>query len=109
MAKTQKRTTSASKILFNRFYKNRAERQAELKQVMADTRLGVKIHHLRTKAGLSQQQLAEKVGTQTSAISRIEDADYEGHSVETLRRIAKALHVELKIEFVPSRKELQQA
>jgi len=34
-------------------------------------------------------------------ISRIEDADYDRHSVETLRRIATALHAKLRIEFEP--------
>lgn len=39
------------------------------------------IYEARTKAGLTQQQLAELVGTQQPAIARLEDADYEGHSL----------------------------
>jgi len=67
---------------------------------MADLALGDKIRTLREEAGLTQAQLAAQIGTQPSQISRIEDADYDGHSVETLRRIANALHVKLRIEFV---------
>jgi ribosome-binding protein aMBF1 (putative translation factor) len=109
MAK-QKRTTSASKVIFNRFYKNRPDRQASLEQTAADVALGDRIHELRTRAGLSQKELADLIGTQPSAICRIEDADYQGHSVETLRRIARALKVQLKIEFIPeNRGALQRA
>lgn len=57
------------------------------------------VHDLRTEAGLTQKQLADLVGTQQSAISRIEDADYDGHSLAMLRRIAKALNRQLKVDF----------
>lgn len=68
---------------------------------MAALALGDRIRILREAAGLTQAELAKRVGTQPSQISRIEDADYAGHSVETLRRIAKALHATLRIELVP--------
>ncbi len=61
------------------------------------------IHDARTAAGLTQKQLAELVGTQQSAIARLEDADYEGHSLSMLRRIAEALHQRLEVRFVPDR------
>jgi ribosome-binding protein aMBF1 (putative translation factor) len=61
--------------------------------------LASKVYELRTAAGLSQKQLAELVGTQQSVISRIEDADYDGHSLKLLRRIAKALSKRIRIEF----------
>jgi DNA-binding XRE family transcriptional regulator len=57
------------------------------------------VHDLRTKAKLTQKELAKLVGTQQSVISRIEDADYEGHSLAMLRRIAGALNRRLKVEF----------
>ena len=43
----------------------------------------------------------EFVGTTASVISRLEDADYEGHSLAMLNRIAAALNKRVKIEFVP--------
>ena len=58
-----------------------------------------KVHNLRVEAGLTQRQLAELVDTQQSVISRIEDADYTGHSVTMLRRIARALKRRLRVEF----------
>ncbi len=62
-----------------------------------------KIFELRTKAGLSQRELAESVGTSASAICRLEDADYEGHSLSVLKRIAEALDKRVEIRFVPKR------
>jgi len=95
------RNGSASSILYNRYYKGKpASRIAEAKATMADLALGDKIRALRERAGLTQAQLAQRIKTQPSQISRIEDADYDGHSVDTLRRIARALHARLNIDFV---------
>jgi transcriptional regulator with XRE-family HTH domain len=59
------------------------------------------ILQLRSEAGLSQRQLAKLVGTTASVICRLEDADYEGHSLAMLRRIAAALRQRVEIRFVP--------
>jgi len=61
------------------------------------------IYALRTKAGLTQKQLAELVKTTDSVISRLEDADYAGHSLKMLQRISAALNRRLEIHFVPLR------
>ena len=53
---------------------------------------------------ISPAELARKVGTTQSVISRLEDADYDGHSLEMLRRIASALEKRVEIRFLPSRK-----
>jgi transcriptional regulator with XRE-family HTH domain len=57
------------------------------------------VYDLRTKANLTQAALADLVGTQQSVISRIEDADYDGHSLAMLKRIARAMKKRLKVEF----------
>src|SRR5271169_387107 len=62
------------------------------------------IYQARTKARLTQQQLADLVGTKQPVIARLEDADYEGHSLGMLQRIATALEQRLELRFVPSRK-----
>jgi len=61
------------------------------------------IYEARTAAGLTQKQLADLVGSQQSTIARLEDADYEGHSLSMLRRIAEALNQTLEVRFVPNR------
>lgn len=59
------------------------------------------IYHARTDAGLTQKQLAELVGTKQPDIARLEDADYQGHSLSMLHRIATALNQRLEIAFAP--------
>ncbi len=55
---------------------------------------------LRAQHGLSQEELAERIGTSHSQISRIESGQHRT-SVETLRRIAEAFDASLVISFEP--------
>jgi transcriptional regulator with XRE-family HTH domain len=57
------------------------------------------IYDARAQAGLTQEQLAKRVGTKQPVIARLEDADYEGHSLNMLQRIAKALNRTLRVEM----------
>ena len=50
------------------------------------------------------RRLAERVGTSKSAICRLEDADYDGHSLSMLKRIAEALDKLVEIRFLPARR-----
>ena len=56
-----------------------------------------------------RKQLAKLVGTTPSVICRLEDADYEGHSLAMLRRIAAALNKRVEIRFVSVRPGRQPA
>lgn len=62
------------------------------------------IHEARVAAGLTQVELARLIGTKQSVIARLEDADYEGHSLSMLQRIALAVNQRLEIHFVPTDK-----
>jgi len=79
----------------------------ELREMIAEEAVNIQvarmIHDARTAAGLTQKQLADLIGTQQSVIARLEDADYEGHSLSMLRRIAEALNQRLEVRFVPNR------
>jgi DNA-binding XRE family transcriptional regulator len=101
MAKGKKPTTDAVEIIHRRFYEGKPERIASLEEEKANADIARKIYELRTKAGLTQRDLAKLVGTSASAICRLEDADYEGHSLSMLRRIAAALNQRAEIRFVP--------
>jgi transcriptional regulator with XRE-family HTH domain len=79
------------------------QRRKHLDEAFAEALIGQVIYRARTRAGLTQQELAELVGTTQSVISRLEDADYHGHSVAMLRRIAEALGQRLEIRFVPGK------
>jgi transcriptional regulator with XRE-family HTH domain len=56
---------------------------------------------LRKKAGLSQKELARRLRTTQQQISRLESPSYEGHSLSMLRRVARALHAQVRVEFQP--------
>ena len=61
--------------------------------------LAMKVYEARKEAGLTQRQLAALVGTQQSVIARMEDADYDGRSLNLLRRIGRALGKSVLVEF----------
>ena len=59
-----------------------------------------KIAQLRHKAHLTQEQLAQKIHTTKSAISRYESNGYKGYSVSLLQKIAFACGADLQVSFV---------
>ena len=107
--KKRRATADAVKILHRRYYEGKPERLAGLETARANDRVARKIAALRTRAGLSQRQLAQLVGTTASVICRLEDADYEGHSLVMLNRIAAALNRRVEIRFVPAERRLRSA
>lgn len=99
--KKNKNTDDAVEILYNRYVKDDPETLSELEKIQADNDVARKIYDLRMKSGLSQRALAKLVGTTASVICRLEDADYEGHSLAMLNRIAAALDKRVEIRFLP--------
>jgi len=61
--------------------------------------IALKIAALRQESGLSQKELAKRVGTSQQQISRLESSSYEGHSLSMLRRIAEALEATVHIDI----------
>ena len=59
--------------------------------------LALQIAALREKAGLTQRDLARKLRTSQQQISRLESPSYEGHSLSSLRRVAKALNARVRV------------
>ncbi len=59
--------------------------------------LALLVREMREDAGLTQTELAKKIGTTQSVIARLEDAEYTGHSLSMLERIATACGVALKL------------
>ena len=75
-----------------------------MRTLVAKARLNASVAQLiydaREKAGLTQKELAELFGTKQPVIARLEDADYEGHSLALLHRIATALGQSLEIRLI---------
>lgn len=65
-----------------------------------NVRVAMLVYQVRTEAGLSQAELAKLVGTSQPNIARLEDADYEGHSLTILQRIAEALGKRIEIQML---------
>jgi transcriptional regulator with XRE-family HTH domain len=65
------------------------------------SRISQQLFELRQAAGLTQAELAHRIGTVAPVISRWENERYAGHSLSTLRRIARALGHQLEVRFVP--------
>ncbi len=86
--------------LIDKFVGNDPERQAMLEEEIVNVEAAQLVYDLRKQAGLSQRELAKKVGTTASVICRMEQADYES-SLPMLRRIAGALNRRLELRAVP--------
>ena len=55
----------------------------------------------RSRAGLTQDAVAERMGTTKSAISRLESSGKHAPSLATLKRYASAVGCELQVRLVP--------
>ena len=57
----------------------------------------------RARAGLTQDAVAELMGTTKSAVSRLESAGKHTPSISTLRRYAQAVGCDLQVKLVPQK------
>jgi DNA-binding XRE family transcriptional regulator len=101
MLNEQKPTTDGVEILRRRYFEGKPEMMALYEEEKANADIAQAIYDLREEAGLTQKELADLIGTSRTTITRLEDADYEGHSLSMLNRIAAALNKKVQIEFVP--------
>jgi DNA-binding XRE family transcriptional regulator len=99
-----KPTRDAVEVVHRRFYAGKPSRLKNLDEARANEEIARKIQALRAAAGLTQAQLAKLIDTTASVICRLEDSDYEGHSLGMLRRIGAALNQRVEIRFVPIRR-----
>jgi transcriptional regulator with XRE-family HTH domain len=97
--KKKRHTTSAVDILHQRYIGDDAERKASIQAERVNAEVAQMIYELRKEASIKQKELAELIGTTQSVISRLENADYDGHSLSMLSRIAKALNRRLSVSM----------
>ena len=87
------------------YVKNRSERDPEFAENYdtgyADFRIGIILRQAREKAGLTQEEVARRLQTKKSAISRIEN-HADDVRLSTLRRYAAAVGTSLQIRFANS-------
>ena len=104
--KKEERENDAVSILHRRYIGDDAERKASLQEERVNAEVARMIYDLRKGAGLTQKELAKLIGTTQSVVSRLEDADYNGHSLSMLSRIAKALNRALTVSMDASKDKL---
>ena len=100
------KTTSALRVL-KKVSGNSGALQEEIARARINAEVAQLIYDARTQAGYSQRELAELIGTKQPVIARLEDADYEGHSLTMLRKIAEALDRRLQITMPRLKRSLQ--
>jgi ribosome-binding protein aMBF1 (putative translation factor) len=93
--------SEALQAAYDEIIGNDEQRQADFEQELVNVEAAQLIYDMRTEAGLSQRELAKRVGTTASVICRLEDADYEGHTLGAVRKIATALNRRLELRAVP--------
>jgi len=64
-----------------------------------DSYIATQIKVLREQAGLSQKALADLLGTRQGVVSRIENVNYSKWNVSTLKKLARAFRIRLKVSF----------
>jgi ribosome-binding protein aMBF1 (putative translation factor) len=106
MKKTSRGKTSDGLLILEGLTGDDPKIRAALAEARLQFEVGQVVYDARTQAGLTQAQLARRIGTTQSVISRLEDADYGGHSLSMLRRIARALdlYVHITLEPRPTRR-----
>ena len=103
MPSKRKPTTDLIEIIDRRYYAGHPERQAELEKSRIHAQLAQEIYARRIKLGLTQAELAARAGTSVSAISRMESADYDGHSMNTFLKVMTALKRRVEFRTAPLR------
>jgi ribosome-binding protein aMBF1 (putative translation factor) len=103
-----RKTSNALEIIARRYGRDPAHREL-LGEERAKLATGDLVRRAREARGLTQTELAKLIGSSQSAVSRIEDADYAGHNLETLRKIAKALGLPLTLSIGTHRAVLARA
>lgn len=93
--------TNAIPVLHRRYMKGDPKREASLRAERLHASIACLIYTTRKKIGLTQKELAELAGTTQSVICRLEEADYQGHSLSLVWRIAEALGHKLTVRMVP--------
>ena len=82
---------------------------AMLEQERIYAKIASLVYRARTAAGLTQSQLAKKIGTSQPAIARLEDADYGARSLAMLQKVAAALNCRIELRLLPNKRRSRAA
>ncbi|MBU1487041.1 helix-turn-helix domain-containing protein [bacterium] len=100
-----KTTTNAVEILKHHL-SNDPELAVLVEEERKRLRLADKIRKVRLKVGLSQREIAKRIGSTQSAVARLESGNYERLSLSTLIKISLALNCRVNLEIEPAKSAL---
>jgi DNA-binding XRE family transcriptional regulator len=81
------------------------EYQKVYEEEAAKSKLWLQLVEARLAAGLTQKQVAERLGVSQAQVARIEKEDYDAYTLTTLRRYVAALGEEFELEVRIHRRE----
>ena len=76
----------------------------EIDDAAVEADIATTIYEARNRAGITQSELADRIGSHQSVIARLESANYEAHSFSMLKKIAFALDMRLSVDLYERRK-----
>lgn len=94
--------------LMQRYPADPAEIEAHKERMLAKVR-AYRLRELREQAGLTQAQLAERIGVGQRQVSKIEHGDLENAKIGTIRSYLEAVGGELSLEYVMGDQRMQVA
>ena len=99
--KANKNLTSLDELLDKKYGKRGVKKREEWEQEFEAFRLGVLLEEARIKLGMTQDELAEKCGTNKSYISRIENNASDIRLSTLMKIIQQGLggHLKLSLQF----------
>ena len=98
---SRKPKSDALQELYDELIGDDPKKRADHEEALVNVKAAQLLYDMRTTAVLSQRELAKRVGTTASVICRLEDADYSGHTLQMLNRIASALGRRIELHAVP--------
>jgi DNA-binding XRE family transcriptional regulator len=97
----KKLSSDAYQWAYDRYIKGDPEMEKYFEELGVKADIARQLYDLRDQAGLTQEQLADLVGTSATVIDDVEEADYEGDFLGMASRIANALHRRVEVRLVP--------
>lgn len=93
------------KTNFDKYVQDKVKKYPFLKEELrkADLALDIagQVYSLRKKAGVTQKELANLMGTSQPNIARIESGDYKSYTWKTLDKITKVFKARLEVKIIP--------
>ncbi len=92
--------SSALLYLHDRFFGDSPTRRSELEEARGSWQVANLAYSLRQEAGLTQRELAARIGTGASVICRLENDEYRGQALAMLRRVATEFGRRVEVRLV---------